>query len=97
MSRLSEVLARTRAEGRAALVGYLPAGYPIGRGRDRRDGRDGRGGVDIVEVGLPYSDPLMDGPTIQEAVDVALRARHHHRPTSLGPCAASRRPAPRRW
>ena len=41
-----------------------------------------RGGVDIVEVGLPYSDPLMDGPTIQPAVEVALRARHHHRPTS---------------
>ena len=31
-------------------------------------------GVDIVEVGLPYSDPLMDGPTIQRAVDIALRA-----------------------
>ena len=36
-------------------------------------------GVDVVEVGLPYCDPLMDGPTIQQAVDAALRAGTTHR------------------
>jgi tryptophan synthase alpha chain len=73
VSTLSDVLAGARTEGRAALVGYLPAGYP-----NRAVAVDAitamvRGGVDIVEIGLPYSDPLMDGPTIQQAVEAALR------------------------
>lgn len=72
MSRLSEVLAAAKAEGRAALVGYLPAGYPSVDGAAEAMVAMVRGGVDIVEVGLPYSDPLMDGPTIQAAVEVAL-------------------------
>lgn len=75
MSQLSDVLAAARAEGRAALIGYLPAGYP-----SVEDGAAAmvamvQAGVDIIEVGLPYSDPLMDGPTIQAAVEVALQ--HH--------------------
>jgi tryptophan synthase alpha chain len=62
-----------RAEGRAALVGYLPVGFPdlggsIAAARAMVDG-----GVDVVELGLPYSDPLMDGPIIQHAVDAALK------------------------
>ncbi len=73
MSRLSEVLASARSEGRAALVGYLPAGYPTVEGAAEAMTAMVDGGVDIVEVGLPYSDPLMDGPTIQAAVDAALR------------------------
>ena len=73
MSRLADVIEAARAEGRAALIGYLPAGYP-----SVSDGVDAmvamvRGGVDVVEVGLPYSDPLMDGPTIQVAVEAALQ------------------------
>jgi len=73
MSRLSEVLAAARAEDRAALVGYLPAGYPT-----VEDGAAAlvamvEAGVDVVEIGLPYSDPLMDGPTIQAAAEVAVR------------------------
>ncbi len=74
MSRLDEVLAAARAENRAALVGYLPAGYPSVQGAADAMTAMVRGGVDIVEVGLPYSDPLMDGPTIQEAVEAALVA-----------------------
>lgn len=71
---ISEVFADARAEGRAALIGYLPAGFPDASRSveliiDMVDA-----GVDIIEVGLPYSDPLMDGADIQEAVDLALRA-----------------------
>ncbi|KAA1423440.1 tryptophan synthase subunit alpha [Mumia zhuanghuii] len=74
MTALSDTLARVRAEGRPALVGYLPTGFP-----DKQTAIDAmvamvEGGVDIVEVGLPYSDPVMDGPTIQKAADAALRA-----------------------
>ena len=72
VTRIDELLARTRAEGRAALVGYLPAGYPSVQGAIDALVAMVRGGVDIVEIGLPYSDPLMDGPTIQQAVEVAL-------------------------
>jgi tryptophan synthase alpha chain len=75
MSRLSDVLAAARAEGRAALIGYLPAGYPTVDDGAAAMVAMVEAGVDIVEVGLPYSDPLMDGPTIQAAVEVALQ-RH---------------------
>ncbi len=74
MSPLSEVLSAARAEGRAALIGYLPAGYPSAQGAVDAVAAMVDGGVDVVEIGLPYSDPLMDGPTIQEAVGGALRA-----------------------
>ena len=67
-------LAEIRAEGRSALIGYLPGGFPEPRSSALLLGAMVRAGVDILEVGLPYSDPLMDGPVIQEAVDMALRA-----------------------
>jgi tryptophan synthase alpha chain len=72
--RLDETFAKAAADGRAALVGYLPAGYPsvpaaIDALRAMVDA-----GVDVIEIGLPYSDPLMDGPVIQQAVDAALAA-----------------------
>ncbi len=72
-TRLDDVLAAARAENRAVLVGYLPAGYPSVDGAAEALTAMVRGGVDIVEIGLPYSDPLMDGPTIQAAVEVALQ------------------------
>jgi tryptophan synthase alpha chain len=74
--RLSGAFATAKAEGRAALVGYLPAGFPTVPGSIAamqamvEGGPDG--GIDVLEIGLPYSDPLMDGPTIQEAVQLAL-------------------------
>ena len=63
---------KASAEGRAALVGYLPAGYP-----DVQGGIDALlamvdAGCDVIEIGLPYSDPVMDGPTIQAAAQQAL-------------------------
>lgn len=68
------VFARARSEGRAALIGYLPAGFPTVEGSVGLIQAMLDGGVDLVEVGLPYSDPLMDGPAIQEAVETALAA-----------------------
>ncbi|MDP3892116.1 tryptophan synthase subunit alpha [Nocardioides sp.] len=61
-----------RAEGRAALVGYLPAGFPDVEGAIEAITTMVESGVDVVEVGLPYSDPVMDGPTIQAAAQQAL-------------------------
>jgi len=74
VSKLSEVLAATKADNRAALIGYLPAGFPTVEGSIAACRAMIEGGVDIVEVGLPYSDPQMDGPVIQQAVQVALDA-----------------------
>jgi len=72
---LSSVALDAAAEqGRAALVGYLPVGYPDVAGSVDAVKAMVDGGVDVVELGLPYSDPLMDGPIIQHAVDAALRA-----------------------
>jgi tryptophan synthase alpha chain len=72
-SRVAKVFDVSVAEGRAALVGYLPAGFPSYDGAIAALTAMVAAGVDIVEVGLPYSDPVLDGPTIQQAADLALR------------------------
>ena len=64
----SELLSTIRDEGRAALVGYLPVGFPdlatsVSAARAMVEA-----GVDVVELGLPYSYPVMDGPVSQQAV-----------------------------
>ncbi|MEV6606447.1 tryptophan synthase subunit alpha [Kutzneria sp. NPDC051319] len=68
------------AEGRSSLIGYLPAGFPTVEGSKALLNAMVDGGCDLVEVGVPYSDPVMDGPTIQAAADQALangfRLRH---------------------
>jgi tryptophan synthase alpha chain len=66
-----------RAEGRAALVGYLPAGFPSVDGAIAAATAMARSGADVIEIGLPYTDPLMDGPVIQEAVHRALEGGVH--------------------
>ncbi|QNN53056.1 tryptophan synthase subunit alpha [Nocardioides mesophilus] len=63
---------RARAENRAALVGYLPAGFPDVPGAVDAMRAMVAAGCDVIEIGLPYSDPVMDGPTIQEAAQRAL-------------------------
>jgi tryptophan synthase alpha chain len=74
MSQLEQVLAKAKAEDRAALIAYLPVGYPdVPRSIDAMVAAV-EAGADVVEVGVPYSDPGMDGPVIQQAVDVAVRA-----------------------
>jgi tryptophan synthase alpha chain len=66
------VFEAARAEGRAALVGYLPAGFPDVDGSVEAMRTMVENGCDVIEVGMPYSDPVMDGPTIQEAAQRAL-------------------------
>lgn len=63
---------KARAEGRAALVGYLPAGFPTYDGAIEAAKTMVDAGCDVIEIGLPYTDPMMDGPTIQDAVHQAL-------------------------
>jgi tryptophan synthase alpha chain len=67
-----KAFATARAEGRAALVGYLPAGFPTVEGSIDALKAMVEAGCDLIEVGLPYSDPVMDGPTIQAAAQQAL-------------------------
>ncbi|HEX5090277.1 MAG TPA: tryptophan synthase subunit alpha [Nocardioides sp.] len=68
----STAFEKARADGRAALAGYLPAGFPdVGGGIDALRAMV-EAGCDVIEVGLPYSDPVMDGPTIQAAAQQAL-------------------------
>ena len=57
--------------GRRALVGYLPAGFPDVAGSVEALRTMVEHGCDVIEVGLPYSDPVMDGPTIQAAAQQA--------------------------
>jgi tryptophan synthase alpha chain len=68
----AEAFAKARAEDRAALVGYLPAGFPDVDGGIEALRTMVENGCDVIEVGLPYSDPVMDGPTIQAAAQQAL-------------------------
>ncbi|WP_030547264.1 tryptophan synthase subunit alpha [Streptomyces exfoliatus] len=70
---LSDTLAKAKADNRAALIAYLPAGFPTVDGGIAAIKAVFDGGADVVEVGLPHSDPVLDGPVIQTADDIALR------------------------
>ncbi|MFW7415024.1 tryptophan synthase subunit alpha [Demequina sp. SO4-18] len=72
MSALTDRLDEIKGEGRAALIGYLPVGYPDVDTSIRAMVAMVESGVDIVEVGPPYSDPVLDGSVIQLAVAQAL-------------------------
>lgn len=74
MSAVSAAIDARKAQGSGALVGYLPVGFP-----DLATSIDAavaiaENGVDVIELGLPYSDPVMDGPVIQKATHTALAA-----------------------
>ncbi|MFC1434840.1 tryptophan synthase subunit alpha [Streptacidiphilus sp. N1-3] len=73
MTLLDTTLAAAKAENRAALIGYLPAGFPTIPGAADTVQALIDGGCDVVEIGLPHSDPVLDGPVIQTADDIALR------------------------
>jgi tryptophan synthase alpha chain len=72
VTAVGEAFARAKAEDRAAVVGYLPAGFPSVDGAIAAILAMAEAGADVVELGLPYSDPLIDGPVIQDAVHQAL-------------------------
>lgn len=72
MSRVADTIAQRNREAGGALIGYLPAGFP-----DLQTSIDAavalaENGVDVIELGLPYSDPVMDGTVIQAATQQAL-------------------------
>lgn len=74
LAGLQALFDRCRQEDRAALLGYLPVGFPsVGASVEAMVAMV-EAGVDAVEIGVPYTDPGMDGPVIQVAVDAALRA-----------------------
>ena len=67
-----DALARARRDGRPALIAYLPAGYPDVQSTIDAAIAAAKNGADIIEIGLPYSDPVMDGPVIQAATTESL-------------------------
>jgi tryptophan synthase alpha chain len=74
MTRIDATFARLKAEGRAAFVSYIMAGDPDAEtSLAVMKGLPGAG-VDVVELGIPFTDPMADGPTIQEAGQRALKA-----------------------
>ncbi|MCA1808834.1 MAG: tryptophan synthase subunit alpha [Lentisphaerae bacterium] len=74
MNRIEDCFAKLKAENRKALIGYLTAGDPTPRRSEAHLRTALRHGVDILEVGVPFSDPTADGPVIQAAAGRALAA-----------------------
>ena len=72
MSRVEDVISVRKQAGSGALVGYLPAGFPDLDTSIEAAVALVENGVDVLELGLPYSDPVMDGPVIQHATEIAL-------------------------
>jgi len=71
--RLAPMFDACRQQSRAALIGYLPTGYPDVPGSIAAMTALVESGCDLIEVGVPYSDPGMDGPTIARATEAALQ------------------------
>lgn len=69
---LDRALAKAKSENRAALIAYIPAGFPSHEGCKKVIAAFAESGVDAIEIGFPYSDPVMDGPTIQAAAVQSL-------------------------
>ena len=99
MSRLAETFARTRGEGRAALIAFITGGDPTPADTAQLLDALVEGGADIIELGMPFTDPMADGPAIQRAnlrslsagtttadllaIAAAFRARHADVPLVL--------------
>jgi tryptophan synthase alpha chain len=74
MSKTAELLRSNKASGRTNLIGYFPLGYPTVRDSIEAAVAMCENGVDVLELGIPYSDPVMDGAVIQDATQQALNA-----------------------
>lgn len=72
MERIDNTFSRLRRDGKKAFIAYITAGYPDLRTSEKLALELGRIGVDIIELGIPFSDPLADGPTIQSASQKAI-------------------------
>lgn len=73
MSRISDTFTRLKGEGRAALMPYITAGHPTLPATEALLFALEESGADMIELGIPYSDPLADGPTVQRAAQIALQ------------------------
>jgi tryptophan synthase alpha chain len=73
-TRIQKLFERTHKEGRAALIAYVTAGDPSPERTPEIVAALQRGGVDLIELGVPFSDPIADGPVIQRAAARALAA-----------------------
>jgi tryptophan synthase alpha chain len=69
---IADVFAKAKAENRSVLIGCMPAGFPTVERSIASMKAMADAGCDVIEVELPYSDPVMDGPVIQKAGDIAL-------------------------
>lgn len=74
MTRISRLFQRLCVEGRPALIAYITAGDPSPASTSDIVAALERGGADLIELGVPFSDPIADGPIIQRASDRALKA-----------------------
>jgi tryptophan synthase alpha chain len=72
MSRAAEAIAARKSAGSGALIGYLPVGFPTLESSIDAAVALVENGVDVIELGLPYSDPVMDGTVIQRATQTSL-------------------------
>ena len=73
-SRIADLFTQLKAEGKPALVAYVTAGDPSPELTPRLVAALERGGADLIELGVPFSDPIADGPVIQRGSDRALKA-----------------------
>jgi len=73
-TRIDRLFSRLRGEGRPGLIAYITAGDPTPRHTARLVAALERGGADLIELGVPFSDPIADGPVIQRGSDRALKA-----------------------
>ncbi len=90
-SRVEAAIDTARTAGRGAFVGYLPIGFPDLETSIEAAVTLAENGADILELGPPYSDPVMDGPVIQEATQAALAAGFRLRDTFTAVREISRR------
>lgn len=75
MTKISETFAHLKEKDEGALIAYITAGDPHPKKTPRLIGALIEGGTDIIELGIPFSDPIADGPTIQSAISRSLASR----------------------